>query len=98
MAGNLTPVSEADLNSASAGTVQNLYVQVGQAVGAGTALAALDTTLLSAHLLQPQATLPSAQAKLTQDQAGPTAQSLPPARNALPSSLLGLTNSQTSIT
>src|SRR5713226_2663708 len=36
MAGNLTPVNEADLNFASAGTVQNLYVQVGQTVGAGT--------------------------------------------------------------
>ena len=33
MAGNLTPVNEADLNFASAGTVSNLYVQVGQTVG-----------------------------------------------------------------
>src|SRR5260370_6901283 len=49
MAGNLAPVSEADLNFASAGTVQNLYVQVGQPVGAGTPPATLDTTPLSAH-------------------------------------------------
>ena len=32
MAGNLTPTSEADLNFAAAGTVQTVYVQVGQSV------------------------------------------------------------------
>src|ERR1700730_14375919 len=45
MAGNLTPVSEADLNFASAGTIQSVYVQVGQSVGVGTPLATLDSTL-----------------------------------------------------
>src|SRR3981081_3714687 len=71
MAGNLTPVSEADLNFASGGTVQSVYVQVGQAVAVGAPLATLDSTLLSAQLLQAQATLASAQAKLGQDRAGP---------------------------
>src|SRR3979409_2521863 len=33
MAGNLAPVSEADLNFASAGTVHSVYVQVGQSGG-----------------------------------------------------------------
>ena len=97
MAGNLTPVNEADLNFASAGTVQNLYVQVGQAVGAGTPLATLDTTLLSAQLLQAQATLSSAQAKLSQDQAGPTGQSLTSAQNSVASALVSMTNAQTSL-
>jgi multidrug efflux pump subunit AcrA (membrane-fusion protein) len=97
MAGNLTPVNEADLNFASAGTVQNLYVQVGQTVAAGTPLATLDTTLLSAQLLQAQATLSSAQAKLTQDQAGPTAQSMTSAQNAVASALVAMTNAQTSL-
>ncbi len=97
MAGNLTPVNEADLNFASAGTVQNLYVQVGQTVAAGTPLATLDTTLLSAQLLQAQATLSSAQAKLTQDQAGPTAQSLTSAQNSVASALVAMTNAQTSL-
>ena len=97
MAGNLTPVNEADLNFASAGTVQNLYVQVGQAVGAGTPLATLDTTLLSAQLLQAQATLSSAQAKLSQDQAGPTGQSLTSAQNSVASALVSMNNAQTSL-
>src|SRR6202158_4404347 len=97
MAGNLTPVNEADLNFASAGTVQNLYVHVGQAVGAGTPLATLDTTLLSAQLLQAQATLSSAQAKLSQDQAGPTGQSLTSAQNSVASALVSMKNRQTSL-
>jgi len=97
MAGNLSPVNEADLNFASAGTVSNLYVQVGQAVGAGTPLATLDTTLLSAQLLQAQATLSSAQAKLSQDQAGPTGQSLTSAQNSVASALVSMNNAQTSL-
>ncbi len=97
MAGNLTPVNEADLNFASAGTVQNLYVQVGQTVGAGTPLATLDATLLSAQLLQAQATLSSAQAKLAQDQAGPTTQSLTSAQNSVASALVAMNNAQTSL-
>jgi len=97
MAGNLAPANEADLNFASAGTVQNLYVQVGQAVGAGTPLATLDTTLLSAQLLQAQATLSSAQAKLSQDQAGPTGQSLTSAQNSVASALVSMNNAQTSL-
>src|ERR1700704_958176 len=44
MSGNLTPVSEVDLNFASAGTVQTVYVQVGQSVGVGTPLATVDST------------------------------------------------------
>ena len=97
MAGNLTPVNEADLNFASAGTVQSLYVQVGQTVGAGTPLATLDTTLLSAQLQQAQATLSSAQAKLTQDQAGPTGQSLTSAQNQVNSAQVSMSNAQTSL-
>src|SRR5258708_31743647 len=97
MAGNLPPVNEADLTFASAGTVQNLYVQVGQTVGAGTPLATLDATLLSAQLLQAQATLSSAQAKLAQDQAGPTTQSLTSAQNSVASALVAMNNAQTSL-
>jgi HlyD family secretion protein len=97
MAGNLTPVNEADLNFASAGTIQSLYVQVGQTVAAGTPLATLDTTLLAAQLLQAQATLSSAQAKLTQDEAGPTTQSLTSAQNSVNSAQVSMTNAQTSL-
>src|SRR5450759_147421 len=98
MAGNLTPVSEADLNFASAGTVQSVNVQVGQSVGAGTPLATVDSTLLSAQLLQAQATLASAQAKLSQDRAGATAQSLTSAQNSVGSAQVAVTNAQTSLT
>ena len=97
MAGNLAPVSEADLNFASGGTVQSVYVQVGQAVGAGAPLATLDSTLLSAQLLQAQATLASAQAKLGQDRAGPTGSSLTSAQNSVASAQVSMTNAQTSL-
>ena len=97
MAGNLTPVNEADLNFASAGTVQNLYVQVGQTVAAGTPLATLDTSLLSAQLQQAQATLDSANAKLSQDRAGPTTQSLTSAENSVGSAQVSMNNAQTSL-
>lgn len=97
MAGNLTPVNEADLNFASAGSVLSVYVQVGQAVGAGTPLATMDTTLLSAQLLQAQATLAGAQAKLSQDKAGATAQSLTSAQNSVGSAQVAVSNAQTSL-
>jgi multidrug efflux pump subunit AcrA (membrane-fusion protein) len=97
MAGNLAPVSEADLNFTSAGTVQSVSVQVGQTVGAGTSLATLDSTLLSAQLQQAQATLASAQAKLSQDRGGATAQSLTSAQNAVASAQVSVNNAQTSL-
>jgi len=98
MAGNLTPTSEADLNFASAGTVQTVYVQVGQSVGVGTPLGTLDASLLSAQLSQAQATLAGAQAKLAQDRAGPTsAQTLTSAQNSVASALVSMTNAQTSL-
>jgi multidrug efflux pump subunit AcrA (membrane-fusion protein) len=98
MAGNLTPTSEADVNFASAGTVQTVYVQVGQSVGVGTPLGTLDSSLLSAQLSQAQATLASAQAKLAQDRAGPTsAQTLTSAQNSVASALVSMTNAQTSL-
>jgi multidrug efflux pump subunit AcrA (membrane-fusion protein) len=97
MAGNLSPVSEADLNFPSAGTVQSVAVKVGDAVGAGTPLATVDSTLLSAQLLQAQATLSSAQAKLSQDRAGATAQNLTSAQNAVASAQVSVSNAQTSL-
>jgi multidrug efflux pump subunit AcrA (membrane-fusion protein) len=98
MAGNLTPVSESDLNFSSAGTVQSVYVKVGDSVGAGAPLTTVDTTLLAAQLLQAQATLSSAQAKLSQDRAGATAQSLTSAQNSVASALVAVTNAQTALT
>ncbi|HEY1421296.1 MAG TPA: biotin/lipoyl-binding protein [Candidatus Dormibacteraeota bacterium] len=98
MAGNLSPVSEADLSFASAGTVQSVDVVVGQSVPAGATLAALDPTLLSAQLLQAQATLATAESKLAQDQAGPTAQSLTSSQNSVGAAQVSVNNAQTSLT
>src|ERR1700693_945560 len=81
MAGNIAPVTEADLNFAAAGTVQSVTATVGETVVKGQTLAAQDSTLLAAQLAQAKATLASAQAKVTQDQAGPTAQNLAPAQH-----------------
>jgi multidrug efflux pump subunit AcrA (membrane-fusion protein) len=97
MAGNLAPVSEADLNFPAAGTVQSVDVSVGQSVPAGATLAALDSTILSAQLLQAQATLASAQSKLAQDQAGATAQTLTSLQNSVAAALVSLSNAQTSL-
>jgi len=97
MAGNLAPVSEADLNFSSAGTVQTVYVQVGQSVGIGAPLATLDSALLSAQLQQAQATLASAQAKRSQDLAGPTSQNLTSAQNTVNSALVSVNNATTSL-
>lgn len=97
MAGNLAAVEEADLNFASSGTVQTVYAQVGQTVAVGTPLATLDTSLLSAQLLQAQATLASAQSKLAQDEAGPSASSLTSAENQVSAALVALGNAQTSL-
>ena len=96
MAGNLQPVSEADLNFASSGTVQSVSVQVGQTVAAGTTLAALDPTLLSAQVLQAEASLASAQAKLAQDRAGATPQTLTAGQNAVAAAQVNANNAQTS--
>jgi HlyD family secretion protein len=97
MAGNLAPVSEADLNFPAAGTVQSVDVSVGQSVAAGTTLAALDSTTLSAQLAQAQATLSSAQSKVAQDQAGATAQTLTSLENSVAAALVSYSNSQTSL-
>ena len=97
MAGNLAPVTEADLNFASAGTVQSVGVEVGQTVTAGKVLASLDRTILAAQLSQAQATLASAKSKLAQDQAGPTAQSLASARNPVAAARVSVNNAKTSL-
>jgi multidrug efflux pump subunit AcrA (membrane-fusion protein) len=98
MAGNLAPVSEADLSFPASGTVQSVGVQVGQTVPAGATLAALDPTILAAQLSQSQATLSSAQSKLAQDQAGSTAQTLASSQNSVAAALVSDTNAQTSLT
>src|ERR1700730_4459774 len=97
MAGNLAPVSEADLNFASTGTVETVTAQVGETVVAGQILAALDPTILEAQLSQAQATLASARSKLAQDQAGPNSQTLASAQNPVAAAQVSVNNATTSL-
>jgi multidrug efflux pump subunit AcrA (membrane-fusion protein) len=97
MAGNLAPVSEADLNFPASGTVQLVEVSVGQTVAVGALLASLDPTILAAQLSQAQATLASARSKLAQDEAGPTPQSLASATSPVASAQVSLNSARTSL-
>jgi multidrug efflux pump subunit AcrA (membrane-fusion protein) len=96
MAGNLAPVSEADLNFAASGTVQTVTAHVGDTVVGGQILAALDPTILAAQVSQAQATLSAARSKMSQDQSG-TAQSLVSAQNPVYAAQVALSNSKTSL-
>ncbi len=97
MAGNLAPVTEADLNFAAAGTVQSVMATVGETVVRGETLARQDATLLAAQLSQAKATLSSAQAKLAQDEAGPSAQNLASARNPVAQAQVAVNSAATSL-
>jgi len=97
MAGNLAPVTEADLNFAAAGTVLSVSATVGETVVKGERLAAQDSTVLAAQLSQAKATLSSAQAKLAQDEAGPTAQNLTSAQNPVASAQVSVNSATTSL-
>src|SRR2546430_615509 len=92
MAGNLQPVSEADLNFASSGNVQSVAVRVGQTVAVGTTLAALDATLLSAQVLQAQASLATARQQLSSAKS-----SLASLRTSTPASTLQMDEAQIQI-
>ena len=97
MAGNIAPVTEADLNFAASGTVLSVAATVGETVVKGEELAAQDSTLLAAQLAQAKATLAAAQAKVAQDQAGPTAQNLAPAQNQVGSAQVSVNSATTSL-
>ncbi|HVC75959.1 MAG TPA: HlyD family efflux transporter periplasmic adaptor subunit [Candidatus Micrarchaeaceae archaeon] len=97
MAGNLAPVTEADLNFAASGTVQTVYATVGETVVKRDELAAQDSTLLAAQLSQAEANLSSAEAKLTQDEAGPTSQNLAQAENPVSQAEVSVNSATTSL-
>lgn len=68
--GNLEPRNQVDIGSELSGTVREVYVDVNDEVKAGQVLAALDTTRLSAQVLQAQSSLASAEARVIQGEAG----------------------------
>ncbi|MDO9066021.1 MAG: biotin/lipoyl-binding protein, partial [Chloroflexota bacterium] len=69
--GNIVPVNTARLTFRSAGVVQNVNVQVGDAVKAGDVLAKLDTTDLELALATALTNLDNAQIKYQQSAVGP---------------------------
>ncbi len=71
--GTVTPVHQADLTFATAGTVGSVDVAVGQPVTAGQTLASLDPTPLDDAVVSAQASLAHAQAILAADEAAQAA-------------------------
>jgi len=67
--GTVTPVQQADLTFATAGTVGAVDVTVGQEVTAGQVLASLDPASLQTAVIDAQASLASAEATLATDEA-----------------------------
>lgn len=68
LTGTIEPVSQANLNFATSGTVATVDVTVGQKVKAGGVLATLQSAQLSAQLDQAQAAYDTAQSTLTNDE------------------------------
>jgi macrolide-specific efflux system membrane fusion protein len=68
LTGNLSPISQSNVNFQVSGTVTAVDVTTGQTVTAGQVLATVDGTALQSALTQAQATLAAAQAKRSADQ------------------------------
>lgn len=67
--GNLEPRNQVDIGSELSGTIRTLSVDVNDEVKAGQVLAVLDTTRLSAQVLQAESSLASAEARVLQSEA-----------------------------
>ncbi len=83
--GAILPERQANLTFQTAGTVNRIYVEVGQSVTAGQVLAELDTTDLELAVRQAEIALRQAEAQLHQLDEGPSASELAAARAALES-------------
>ena len=66
--GTIEPAQQEDLNFAVSGQVTGITATVGQQVGAGTALATINSASLAASLAEAQATVSSDQSRLDSDQ------------------------------
>jgi HlyD family secretion protein len=67
--GNLEPRNQVDIGSELSGTLRQVNVDVNDVVKAGEVLAVLDTSRLSAQVLQAQSSLQSAEARVLQSEA-----------------------------
>lgn len=90
--GNTTPEKSVSLGFGTAGTVQHVYAEVGDRISAGAVLASLNTSDLSAQLLEAQATVDGAEAKLAGLQAGSRPEDIASAQAAYDKSVQDLAN------
>ncbi len=88
--GSVTPLISANLAFKTSGTVEEIYVEVGNRVTEGQPLAKLETTALELQVAQAEAQLASAQASLDDLFDGPTAAEMATAQSALASAYTSL--------
>lgn len=90
--GTVAAENKADLSFQESGQIAHVYVQEGDAVSAGAALADLSSAALQANVQEAQAALASAQAKLDALQTGATPQTIAVSQAALTSAEQALAN------
>lgn len=90
--GNTTPISSVSLSFQNTGTIAHIYSAVGDSVSAGSVLATLDTSDLSAQLQQAQATVDVQQADLAGLEAGAQPEDIAASQAAYDKSLQDLAN------
>lgn len=95
--GTVAAEDKADLSFQEAGQIARVYVQEGDVVGAGAALADLNSASLQANVQEANAALAAAQAKLDALQTGATPQAIAVSQTALTSAEQSLSNSYAGI-
>ncbi len=95
--GNTTPVQSVSLGFENSGTISNVAYAVGQHVSAGTVIASLDASNLSAQLQEAQANVAAAQAKLGGLQAGAQPQDIAASQASVAKAQQDLANMYASI-
>ena len=95
--GNTTPVQSVSLAFQNSGTIAAVYHDIGEHVTAGTVIAALNSSDLSAQVQQAQANVDAAQAKLQGLQAGAQPQYIAVSQAAVATAQQNLSNMYASI-
>jgi HlyD family secretion protein len=90
--GNTTPVSSVSLGFGNSGIVAHIYASVGDQVSAGSVLATLDTSDLSAQLQQAQANVDAQEANLAGLKAGARPEDIAASQAASDKSVQDLSN------
>ena len=95
--GNTTPVQSVSLGFENSGTVEAVYHDIGEHVAAGTVIATLDASDLSAQLKEAQANVDAALAKLAGLQAGAQPEDIAVSKASLAQAQQNLANMYASI-